>query len=62
MSNTEDFIFLTAGEGSKLIKAPNRPYALGKYRQALVAEHPELLLVGDTSEEGALRWMPVYPT
>ena len=61
MSNTEDFIFLTAGEDNKLIKAPNRPYALEKDLQALVSEHPELLLAGDASEEGALRWMLVTP-
>ena len=61
MSNTEDFIFLTTGEGSKLIKAPNRPYAREKHLQALVAEHPELLLAGDASEEEAIRWMLVTP-
>ena len=61
MSNTEDFIFLTSGESNKLIKATNTPYALEQDLQTLVAEHPELLLVGDTSEEGALRWMIVAP-
>ena len=61
MSNTEDFIFLTSGESNKLIKAPNTPYALEQDLQTLVAEHPELLLVGDTSEEGVLRWMLVAP-
>ena len=62
MSNTDDFIFLTAGEGNKkFIKAPNRSYALEKDLQALVTEHPELLLAGDASEEEALRWMLVTP-
>ena len=62
MSNTEDFIFLTSGESNNLIKAPNTPYALEQDLQTLVAENPELLLVGDTSEEGALRWMIVALT
>ena len=61
MSNTEDFIFLTSGESNNLIKAPNTPYALEQDLQTLVAEHPELLLVGYTSEEGVLRWMLVAP-
>ena len=59
MSNTEDFIFLISEEGNKLTKAPNTPYALEEDLQRLVAEHPELLLAGDSSEEGAIRWMLV---
>ena len=61
MTNTEDFIFLTAGEGNKLIRASNTPYALEEDSQALVAEHPELLLAGNASEESGLRWMLVTP-
>ena len=58
MSKPDDFIFLISDDGT-LIKAPSTPYESEDQLQKLVAEHSEVLLAGDPSEDKALRWMLV---
>ena len=58
MEPKNDFIFLISDEG-KLTKAPGTPYEKEDHLQEIVANHPEVLLADESSEDEAIRWLLV---